>query len=53
LEWKHIISDIFLASFKPKKVIDNPSEEELRARSLEQGDIITQFGNLPEVTLEQ
>ena len=44
------MQNVFLESFKPKQVIDNPSEEELRARSLEQGGTITEFGNLAVVT---
>lgn len=41
---------IFAKEFKPKRVIDNPSEEELRAWALEQGGVITEFGNLSVVT---
>ena len=41
---------IFAKEFKPKRVIDNPSEEELRGWALEQGGIITEFGNLSVVT---
>lgn len=36
--------------FRPKRIIDNPSDEELRAWALEQGGIITQAGNLAVVT---
>jgi phosphoenolpyruvate carboxykinase (ATP) len=39
-----------LARFKPKRIIDNPSEEELSAWSLERGGKVTQFGNLSVVT---
>ena len=41
---------IFAKEFKPKRIIDNPSEEELRAWALERGGIITEFGNLSVVT---
>jgi len=36
--------------FQPKRIIDNPSDEELRAWALEQGGMITQAGNLAVVT---
>ena len=36
--------------FKPKRIIDNPSEAELRGWALERGGIITEFGNLAVVT---
>ncbi len=36
--------------FQPKRVIDNPSDEQLRAWALEQGGIITEAGNLAVVT---
>ncbi len=41
---------IFTTEFKPKGIIDNPSEEKLREWSLEQGGVITEFGNLSVVT---
>jgi phosphoenolpyruvate carboxykinase (ATP) len=41
---------IFDKEFKPKRIIDNPSEEKLREWSLEQGGIITEFGNLSVIT---
>jgi len=44
------MQDVFAAEFKPKRIIDNPSEEKLREWSLEQGGIITEFGNLSVVT---
>jgi phosphoenolpyruvate carboxykinase (ATP) len=44
------MQDIFTREFQPKRIIDNPSEDELRERSLEQGGIITEFGNLSVVT---
>ncbi len=44
------MQDIFVAGFKPKRIIDNPPEEKLREWSLEQGGIITEFGNLSVVT---
>jgi len=43
--------DIFTKNFKPKKVYDNPTEEQLRDWSLEQGGVITEFGNLSVVTM--
>ena len=41
---------IFAKEFKPKRIIDNPSDEELRAWALERGGIITEFGNLSVIT---
>lgn len=34
----------------PKRIIDNPTDAELRRMALEQGGVITQFGNLALVT---
>ncbi len=36
--------------FEPKKIIDNPSEESLRAWALEHGGVISEFGNLSVTT---
>ncbi len=44
------MKNMFLESFKPKKIIDNPSIQELKELSLKQGGIITEFGNLSVVT---
>jgi len=44
------MQDIFTKAFQPKRIIDNPSEEKLREWALEQGGIITEFGNLSVVT---
>jgi len=44
------MQDIFAKEFHPKRIIDNPSEEKLREWALEQGGIITEFGNLSVVT---
>jgi len=44
------MQDIFAKEFQPKRIIDNPSEDRLREWSLEQGGIITEFGNLSVVT---
>ncbi len=44
------MQDIFAKEFQPKEIIDNPSEEKLREWALEQGGIITEFGNLSVVT---
>ena len=41
---------IFEKEFKPKRIIDNPSQAELRDWAMEQGGIITEFGNLSVVT---
>jgi len=41
---------IFAKEFRPKRIIDNPSEEELRGWALERGGVITEFGNLSVVT---
>lgn len=45
------MQDIFAKEFQPKKIIDNPSEEELREWALEQGGVTTEFGNLSVVTI--
>ena len=42
--------DILADRFRPKKIIDNPSEEKLRQWALEQGGVITEFGNLAVTT---
>ncbi len=44
------MQDIFTKEFQPKRIIDNPSEEKLREWALEQGGVITEFGNLSVVT---
>jgi phosphoenolpyruvate carboxykinase (ATP) len=36
--------------FNPGKIIDNPSEENLRGWALEHGGVVTEFGNLSVVT---
>ncbi|MFC2045604.1 phosphoenolpyruvate carboxykinase (ATP) [Chloroflexota bacterium] len=36
--------------FRPKNIINNPSEDKLREWSLEQGGVVTEFGNLSVVT---
>ena len=41
---------IFARGFKPKRIIDNPSEAELRGWALERGGVTTEFGNLSVVT---
>ncbi len=41
---------IFGQEFQPKRVIDNPSDEQLREWALEQGGVVTEFGNLSVVT---
>jgi len=41
---------ILAKEFKPKRIIDNPSEEKLREWALEQGGVITEFGNLSVIT---
>ena len=41
---------VFNSEFKPKKIIDNPSEDELREWALAQGGILTEFGNLSVTT---
>ena len=40
----------YLEMFKPKGIINNPSDAELRAWALEQGGVITEFGNLSVTT---
>jgi len=37
---------IIFGEFRPKHIIDNPSEEELRDWVIEQGGTITEFGNI-------
>jgi hypothetical protein len=41
---------IFGEAFEPKGIIDNPSDEKLREWALENGRIITEFGNLSVTT---
>ncbi|MFC1907045.1 phosphoenolpyruvate carboxykinase [Chloroflexota bacterium] len=41
---------IFGHEFKPKRIIDNPSDEQLREWALEKGGIVTEFGNLSVTT---
>ncbi|MCX6004451.1 MAG: phosphoenolpyruvate carboxykinase [Chloroflexi bacterium] len=41
---------IFIDEFRPKKIIDNPSEDRLREWALEQGGILSEFGNLAVTT---
>ena len=41
---------IFTEQFQPKRIIDNPSEEKLRAWALEHDGVITEFGNLSVIT---
>jgi phosphoenolpyruvate carboxykinase (ATP) len=48
--WSAGMKDIFSAEFKPKRIIDNPSEDELREWALEQGGILSEFGNLAVTT---
>ena len=42
--------DIFAAKFDPRNIIDNPSEDKLRGWALEQGGVISEFGNLAVTT---
>ncbi len=44
------MQDTFAEEFQPKRIIDNPSEENLREWALEQGGAITEFGNISVVT---
>jgi len=44
------MQDIFAEEFRPKRIVDNPSEEKLREWALEQGGVITEFGNLSVTT---
>jgi len=41
---------IFGEEFNPRRIIDNPSDEQLRDWALEQGGMVTEFGNLSVVT---
>ncbi|MFC2071495.1 phosphoenolpyruvate carboxykinase [Chloroflexota bacterium] len=45
-----MMQDIINKEFRPKRIIDNPSEEKLREWALEQGGQLTEFGNLSVVT---
>ncbi len=40
----------YLEMFKPKGIINNPSDKELREWALEKGGVITEFGNLAVTT---
>ena len=40
----------FAEMFQPKRIIDNPSDDKLREWALEQGGVITEFGNLAVTT---
>ncbi len=42
--------NILAQEFKPKRIIDNPSDDSLREWALERGGIITEFGNLAVTT---
>jgi phosphoenolpyruvate carboxykinase (ATP) len=42
--------ELFNELFKPAGILNNPSEERLRAMALEQGGILTEFGNLAVTT---
>ncbi|MFC2060554.1 phosphoenolpyruvate carboxykinase (ATP) [Chloroflexota bacterium] len=44
------MEDVFAKEFQPKRIIDNPSEDKLREWAMEQGGIVTEFGNLSVVT---
>ena len=44
------MQDIFAKEFQPKRIIDNPPEEKLREWALDQGGVVTEFGNLSVVT---
>ena len=44
------MKDIFSNEFRPKRIIDNPSEDDLREWALEQGGILSEFGNLAVTT---
>jgi len=44
------MQDIFAQEFRPKRIIDNPSDEKLRQWALEKGGVITEFGNLAVIT---
>jgi len=44
------MNKIFGKPFQPRKIIDNPSDESLREWALQQGGVITEFGNLSVTT---
>lgn len=44
------MQEIFTTEFRPKRIIDNPSEDKLREWALQQGGVITEFGNLSVTT---
>jgi len=45
-----LMDNIFGKTFRPKKIIDNPSDESLREWALEHGGVITEFGNISVTT---
>jgi len=45
-----VMHQIFAKEFRPKRVVDNPSDKELRALAFNHGGTITEFGNLSVVT---
>jgi phosphoenolpyruvate carboxykinase (ATP) len=44
------ICERYLQMFEPRRIIDNPSGEELRQWAFEKGGVITEFGNLAVTT---
>ena len=44
------LGDKYLEMFKPKGIIDNPSDKQLREWALEKGGVKTEFGNLSVIT---
>ena len=44
------MQDIFSREFRPRNVIENPSEEQLREWALDKGGVITEFGNISVTT---
>jgi phosphoenolpyruvate carboxykinase (ATP) len=50
MEVTRSICDRYLEMFKPRRVVDNPSDEELREWAFEKGGVITEFGNLAVTT---
>ncbi|MFC2068119.1 phosphoenolpyruvate carboxykinase [Chloroflexota bacterium] len=49
-EVKNNLNTIFGKSFRPRRIIDNPSDKDLRDWALQYGGIITEFGNISVVT---
>jgi len=50
LQLYSVMNKIFGKPLQPRKIIDNPSDDSLRAWALQHGGVITEFGNLSVIT---